>query len=73
MGSYNPAQQEFLNFVLDQYIKSGSDELDTQKLPQLLELKYHGVADAKQVLGEIPAIRELFIAMQEDLYRPLTG
>ena len=38
---YIGKQQEFLDFVLEQYIKAGVGELDRAKLPQLLELKYH--------------------------------
>lgn len=66
--SYDPKQQEFLNFVLDQYIKSGVDELDDKKLPELLELKYNAVADAKAQLGSLSTIRENFIGFQKWLY-----
>ncbi|HMQ87044.1 MAG TPA: DEAD/DEAH box helicase family protein [Flavilitoribacter sp.] len=68
LQSYNPQQQEFLNFVLDQYVKEGVDELDDAKLPQLLELKYRAIADAKRVLGDIKTIRETFIGFQGYLY-----
>lgn len=68
LNDYNAEQQAFLNFVLDQYIQQGITELDEQKLPDLLTLKYHGLADAKRALGEIPAIRELFIGFQGALY-----
>ncbi|MFY0689797.1 MAG: DEAD/DEAH box helicase family protein [Cyclobacteriaceae bacterium] len=71
--SYNPQQQEFLNFVLEQYVNEGVDELDDAKLPELLELKYHAIADAKQHLGEIKLIRETFIGFQEYLYRKEVG
>ncbi|MDW5289446.1 EcoAI/FtnUII family type I restriction enzme subunit R [Formosa sp. PL04] len=66
--SYNPAQQEFLNFVLDQYIKSGVQELDDDKLGDLLVLKYQAIADAKNQLGDISSIRNTFIGFQEHLY-----
>jgi type I restriction enzyme R subunit len=66
---YNPKQQEFLNFVLEQYIKEGVDELDDEKLSPLLVLKYHAIADAKRELGAIKSIRETFIGFQEFLYR----
>jgi type I restriction enzyme, R subunit len=66
---YNQKQQEFLNFVLEQYVKEGVEELDDAKLPSLLELKYHAIADAKQELGDIKSIRESFIKFQEYLYR----
>lgn len=65
---YTDKQREFLDFVLEQYVKSGVGELDDSKLPDLLELKYHAIADAKNVLGEIKTIRESFIRFQETLY-----
>jgi len=69
LGEYNPKQQEFLNFVLDQYVKEGFEELDLEKLPDLLELKYKAIADAKRVLGDVRSIRETFIGFQEHLYK----
>jgi type I restriction enzyme R subunit len=68
LDSYDPKQQEFLNFVLDQYVRDGVKELDDDKLPDLLELKYRAIANAKQELGNIPAIREAFIGFQGYLY-----
>ncbi|MAN03294.1 MAG: restriction endonuclease subunit R [Owenweeksia sp.] len=73
LDSYNPAQQEFLNFVLQQYVDSGVEELDDHKLPDLLELKYTALADAKKALGDIPGIREAFIGFQQHLYRGQAG
>jgi type I restriction enzyme, R subunit len=66
--TYNPKQQLFLNFVLEQYVKSGVEELDDVKLPNLLELKYEAIADAKNELGDIPSIRNTFIEFQQHLY-----
>jgi type I restriction enzyme R subunit len=66
--TYNTQQQEFLNYVLDQYVKAGVSELDDSKLSQLLILKYHAIPDAKQALGDIPSIRKTFIGFQEFLY-----
>jgi type I restriction enzyme R subunit len=65
---YTGKQQEFLDFVLDQYIYEGVRELDQDKLPQLLELKYHSINDAIAQLGEVRQIREIFINFQEYLY-----
>lgn len=73
LNDYNAKQQEFLNFVLDQYVKEGVSELDDAKLPDLLELKYHAISDAKQELGEIKTIRETFIGFQEHLYEARVG
>ena len=69
MNDYNQKQQEFLNFVLEQYVKEGVDELDIDKLSPLLLLKYNAIADAKRELGDIKSIREIFIGFQEYLYQ----
>lgn len=65
---YFGKQQEFLDFVLDQYTKEGVGELDQDKLPQLLELKYHDLRDAVADLGSVNDIRTVFIGFQEYLY-----
>lgn len=67
-GNYDPKQQDFLNFVLDQYIKEGVQELGSDKLSPLLTLKYQTITDAKNELGEIKSIREAFVSFQEYLY-----
>lgn len=67
-SDYQPKQQEFLNFVLSQYVKQGVDELDDSKLGDLLLLKYNALGDAKKELGDIPTIRETFIGFQTYLY-----
>lgn len=69
LNDYNQKQQEFLNFVLKQYVKEGVNELDDSKLPALLELKYKAIADAKRELGDINSIRKSFIGFQEHLYQ----
>jgi type I restriction enzyme R subunit len=73
LDSYDPKQQEFINFVLDQYVKEGVSELDDEKLPNLLELKYKAIANAKVELGDIASIRSTFINFQEHLYGAKAG
>jgi len=68
LDNYDPKQQEFLNFVLSQYVKQGVDELDDTKIGDLLVLKYHAIADAKKELGDIASIRNTFIGFQTYLY-----
>lgn len=68
LDNYDPKQQEFLNFVLSQYVKQGVDELDDIKIGDLLVLKYHAIADAKKELGDIATIRNTFISFQSCLY-----
>jgi type I restriction enzyme, R subunit len=65
---YFGKQQEFLEFVLEQYVKVGVGELDRSKLPQLLDLKYQSVRDAIEALGSVSNISEVFIGFQQHLY-----
>jgi type I restriction enzyme R subunit len=64
----NEKQKEFIAFVLSKYVESGVDELDQEKLPQLLINKYQSLEDAKEILGEGGDIRKLFIEFQKYLY-----
>ncbi len=68
LSNYDNKQQEFLNFVLSQYVKQGVEELDDSKIGDLLVLKYHAIADAKKELGDITSIRNTFIDFQTYLY-----
>jgi len=64
----NAKQQEFLEFVLSKYIETGVEELDQEKLPKLLELKYSSINDAARILGGAEIIKQTFIAFQKFLY-----
>ncbi len=70
---YDAKQQEFLDFVLAQYVKEGVGELDQAKLPGLLALKYHAVSDAVAELGSVAKIRDVFIGFQQHLYAQQDG
>lgn len=61
-------EKEFLKFVLSKYIEKGVDELNEEKLPQLLNLKYHAIADAEKELGGVDRIRSTFFNFQKNLY-----
>ncbi len=65
----NRRQKEFLEFVLLKYIEAGVDELDTEKLPDLLVNKYKTIQDAALNLGEAENIRSTFIDFQKHLYQ----
>ncbi|MRS04015.1 restriction endonuclease subunit R, partial [bacterium] len=69
----NAHEKEFLEFVLNQYIKTGVDELAVEKLSDLLKLKYYTITDAMQALGDVEKIRSLFIGFQRHLYLPVAG
>ena len=64
----NEKQKEFLDFVLLKYEERGVEELDEEKLPILLNLKYHAIANAVSTLGEVDAIRAVFFNFQKSLY-----
>ncbi len=68
-SQYDEKLQSFLDFVLSQYVQEGVGELDQEKLPHLLELKYRAVADAAEQLGGVAAIRDAFIGFQKHLYQ----
>jgi len=65
---YDEKLQGFLDFVLSQYVQEGVGELDQEKLPHLLELKYRAVTDAAEQLGGVARIRDAFIGFQKHLY-----
>jgi type I restriction enzyme R subunit len=67
--AFDDRQQGFLDFVLSQYVKEGVDELDQEKLPPLLNLKYGALADAIADLGDPEKIRQAFVGFQKYLYR----
>jgi type I restriction enzyme R subunit len=64
----NLNEKEFLEFVLSKYIESGVEELDQEKLPGLLKLKYQAISDAEEKLGGVANIRNQFIGFQKYLY-----
>lgn len=66
-------QKQFVEFVLSKYIETGVEELDQEKLPHLLTLKYKAIEDAKEILGTIDSIRKLFVEFQGRLYQPITS
>ena len=66
--SLNNSQKEFLEFVLSNYIEVGIEELDQEKLPSLLKIKYQAITDATEVLGGVNEIRSMFIGFQKHLF-----
>jgi type I restriction enzyme R subunit len=69
LSRQDPRKAEFLDFVLSQYVTEGEEELGTDKLPELLALKYGTPADAIRQLGKAEDVRRAFRGFQEDLYR----
>jgi type I restriction enzyme R subunit len=66
---FTDKQQGFVDFVLDQYVKEGVDELDVGKLTPLLRLRYkNALSDAVTDLGNADQIRKVFVGFQKFLY-----
>ena len=61
-------EKTFIGFVLENYIDKGVEELDEEKLPILLNLKYHAISDAETILGGVEKIRATFFNFQKNLY-----
>lgn len=68
LSRYDAKQQAFLEFVLSQYVAEGEEELGTDKLPDLLDLKYGSPTDAVRELGSVADIRSTFSGFQKGLY-----
>ena len=68
----NRQQMDFVNYVLDLYVRNGFKELDSDKLSTILEMKYHSLTDAMNQLGLKPnEMRAFFLDIQEELYNGL--
>ena len=67
-GQFNTKQQAFIDFVLAHYVEVGVEELNQEKLPPLLRLKYHAISDAVANLGRPEEIGMLFSGFQKYLY-----
>ena len=64
----NEKQKEFIDFVLSKYVEGGVDELDINRLSDLIELKYKTIHDGQKVLGNPDSIKKTFIEFQKFLY-----
>jgi len=61
-------ETEFVDFVLSKYADQGDNELDEEMLVPLLNLMYHAIADAVEILGGVDEIRTTFYGLQKHLY-----
>jgi type I restriction enzyme R subunit len=61
-------QRDFIDFVLDRYMSTGVEELDADKLPDLIKLKYNALQDGLEVLGGPEQARAAFVGFQKYLY-----
>ena len=64
----NEKQSAFVDYIVQLYVLSGIDELDTSKLPDLLKLKFGSVPEGISALGGPVEARNTFFGFQERLY-----
>mgnify|MGYP001288785022 FL=1 len=65
--------REFIDFVLNNYIKGGVEELDDRKLGTIITNKYQSNIDAERELGNLDEVIDVFIKFQEYLYLENVG
>ena len=63
-------QMEFVDFLVQQYVVAGVDELDDSKLETLLSIKYKTATDGVAILGSVEMARNIFLSFQKHLYMP---
>jgi len=63
-------QMEFVDFLVQQYVVAGVDELDDSKLETLLAIKYKTATDGVAILGSVDVARNIFLTFQKHLYKP---
>ena len=68
ISTLSAQQQDFVNYVIDLYIREGIDELGTSKLPELLNMKYGSVQDGISFLGGLDIAKNTFYGFQRRLY-----
>ena len=63
------SQQDFADFIMQTYVRNGFKELGMDKLPVLIDMKYHSISDARQQLSMDPRqMRDFFLEVQHNLY-----
>jgi len=64
----NEQQRDFIGFVLRNYVQEGVEELDVENLSTTLTSKYGSVYEGQKQLGDVDAIRRVFVGFQWHLY-----
>ena len=67
-SNLNANSQDFVNYIIQLYIKEGIDELSADKLPAIISMKYGSIPDGMKVLGGVEKARGLFLDFQKNLY-----
>lgn len=60
--------RQFLDYVLDSYVKDGIRELDTKRLSHFIRSRYGSMNDDKRKLESTGDIRAAFLSIQRHLF-----
>ena len=63
-----PAQQDFVNYIIQAYINNGVKELTNKNLPGLITQKFDDLQTGLERLGGVPAARKIYSTFQQRLY-----
>ena len=67
-NTLSASQKQFVEYLVNAYIRSGVDELRMDKLKTQLELKFGSVPEGISSLGGVPQARQTFREFQQKLY-----
>lgn len=67
-SNLNDNKKDFVNFLVDLYIKAGVSQLSNSNIKDVINMKYNSLEDAKKNLGNISSIKEVFTNFQKSLY-----
>lgn len=67
-ASLSEKEQEFVNYIIDLYLRAGVEELAMEKLSAIIALKYGSVLDGMTQLGGIEVAKNAFLNLQRRLY-----
>ena len=67
-GTLSASQKQFVEYLVNAYIRSGVDELRMDKLKTQLELKFGSVPEGISSLGGVSQARQTFKEFQQRLY-----
>jgi type I restriction enzyme R subunit len=67
---HNEKAKQFIEFILERYLKDGIKELDEDKLPSLVDLSGLGtVKELANEFGGIPQVRDGYLELQKEIYK----
>ena len=67
-ASLTDTQKDFVNYIISLYINEGVEELGSNKLPDIISMRYGSIPDGMKVLGGVNVAKNIFHDFQKNLY-----